>query len=100
MPHEPIAPDWDSPESASDVPAPVVIPSPFQQVKAFPTLSSPVTHVTCTTCGDVKELGELSSKYGKAQLVGQVREKGLWEARCRNCEPKPHKGMQSIWREE
>jgi hypothetical protein len=92
MPHPPIVPDWEQ----ADVPA---TEAP-QQVQAFPAIDSPGVVVACTVCGDEKRLGDLASKYGKPQLVGQVREKGLWEARCYTCQPKHHKGgLESIWRE-
>jgi hypothetical protein len=65
---------------------------------------TPSTEVTvkaqCTGCGAICPLDQLHSKYGKPQLVGEVRGKRLWEAKCHACD-KPSRAarMQAIWKE-
>lgn len=53
----------------------------------------------CQGCGAERHLDALDSKWGKPQLVGEIKGKRLMEARCPKCDLKPHKGMQAVWKE-
>jgi hypothetical protein len=75
----------------------------FVQTIAFPDIVGD-ERATCQGCGTIEKVSNLSSKYGKAQLVGHIRDLRLWEAKCLNCDGKansgkPKSGMQAIWRE-
>jgi hypothetical protein len=58
----------------------------------------------CTGCGAQSTYAALSSKYGKPQLVGEIKDKRLVEAKCQVCEEKGRRSkgarMQAIWREQ
>jgi hypothetical protein len=72
----------------------------FQYRLVAPAPPAPIPYAACTTCGSVKAIDMLSSKYGKAQRVGEIRGKALYEARCITCDKDKKSGMQSIWKEQ
>lgn len=65
-----------------------------------PRPPSDIVYARCTGCGDVKPVDMLGSKYGKPQIVGEVRGLRLWEARCSTCNRDQSKGLQAIWKEQ
>jgi hypothetical protein len=77
------APDASAPKEVGPAPEPV-------KVAVF----------VCQTCGKTAFENDMWSKWGKPQLVGEIKGKRLLEARCHTCEPKPKKGLQSVWREQ
>ena len=56
--------------------------------------------VCCTGCGAVRRLDQLSSRFGRPQLMGEIKGKRLWEAKCPTCDKNNTKGMQAIWKEQ
>lgn len=60
----------------------------------------PPEYFTCTGCGTEEALENLTSRFGKPQLVGEVKGKRLIEARCAVCDSHPHKGLQAVWKEQ
>ncbi len=67
-----------------------------------PTVTEPVGRTVwaeCTGCHKASPLDTLSSKYGKPQLVGEVKGKRLWEAKCHVCKPSKASRLEAIWKE-
>ena len=60
---------------------------------------NPDPWATCTGCGAGRKVSDLSSKYGKAQLLGEIKGLRMWEATCQTCNAKAKKGLQAIWKE-
>lgn len=58
---------------------------------------------TCQGCGATKALSDLTSKYGRPQLVGEIKGAHLWEAQCEWCDAGKGKNkvisLQAIWKE-
>jgi hypothetical protein len=56
--------------------------------------------VTCTGCGNESHLDKLSSRFGKAQLIGEIKGARLWEASCSECPKRKKKNhLEAIWKE-
>jgi hypothetical protein len=88
----PLTPDWEHRRSVAPVTG---------QTRAFPELDIPINpRVACTGCGTETYLDHLSSRFGKAQLVGEIKGARLWEASCSECPKRKKKSpLEAIWKE-